>query len=298
MGRPLAMGSAGGSGATKGMPSSNTAARSTGSSQRTCAGPTTTSMLRCSRTRPVRALRAASLVAGVPADDRKAATREPAALDRLVGTYKDSDGDSWIVRRKGITSRWRPDLPRVRSLRPPFAPTVSSTATTSAISGSRRRPRARSRLSGSTSTSGRSREPSARSDLLKPLADCQDVSLGVLEPGRLGAASGRDAVLHRRARHVVLLELDAPLLELRHFGLHVLDLPVRLACLGRARIGRRVQKDFGASAFIDHAARVVLPGYEPNGLLVELPRPRDVGSGDVSANRCSSQHDGSSVRSS
>jgi len=47
------------------------------------------------------ALRAASLVAGVPADDRKAATLEPAALDRLVGTYKDSDGDSWIVRRKG-----------------------------------------------------------------------------------------------------------------------------------------------------------------------------------------------------
>jgi CubicO group peptidase (beta-lactamase class C family) len=47
------------------------------------------------------ALRAASLVAGVPADDRKAATLTPAALDRLVGTYKDSDGDNWIVRRKG-----------------------------------------------------------------------------------------------------------------------------------------------------------------------------------------------------
>jgi D-alanyl-D-alanine carboxypeptidase len=47
------------------------------------------------------ALRAASLVVGVPADDRKAATLAPAALDRLVGTYKDSDGDNWIVRRKG-----------------------------------------------------------------------------------------------------------------------------------------------------------------------------------------------------
>jgi len=47
------------------------------------------------------ALRAASLAAGIPADDRKAMTPAPAALDRYTGVYKDSDGDSWIVRRKG-----------------------------------------------------------------------------------------------------------------------------------------------------------------------------------------------------
>jgi D-alanyl-D-alanine carboxypeptidase len=47
------------------------------------------------------ALRAASLVAGIPADDRKAVPLEPPALERYIGVYKDSDGDNWIVRRKG-----------------------------------------------------------------------------------------------------------------------------------------------------------------------------------------------------
>lgn len=47
------------------------------------------------------ALRAASLVAGIPTDDRKAVTLPTATLERYAGVYKDSDGDDWIVRRQG-----------------------------------------------------------------------------------------------------------------------------------------------------------------------------------------------------
>jgi CubicO group peptidase (beta-lactamase class C family) len=47
------------------------------------------------------ALRAASLAAGIPADDRKAATRAPETLERYAGVYTDSDGDDWTVRRDG-----------------------------------------------------------------------------------------------------------------------------------------------------------------------------------------------------
>lgn len=47
------------------------------------------------------ALRAASLVFGRPADDRKAVPLTPAALEQYAGSYKDSDGDDWIVRRRG-----------------------------------------------------------------------------------------------------------------------------------------------------------------------------------------------------
>ena len=47
------------------------------------------------------ALRAASLATGIPADDRKAVTLAPAALELYTGVFKDSDGDNWVVRRKG-----------------------------------------------------------------------------------------------------------------------------------------------------------------------------------------------------
>jgi len=47
------------------------------------------------------ALRAASLAAGIPADDRRAVTRAPETLGRYAGVYKDSDGDDWTVRRNG-----------------------------------------------------------------------------------------------------------------------------------------------------------------------------------------------------
>jgi CubicO group peptidase (beta-lactamase class C family) len=47
------------------------------------------------------ALRAASIVAGIPADDRKAVTLPPAMLELYAGAYTDSDGDNWLVRRKG-----------------------------------------------------------------------------------------------------------------------------------------------------------------------------------------------------
>src|SRR5437773_4509431 len=129
------------------------------------------------------------------------------------------------------------------------------------------------------------------------LAHRENVPLGVLEPGGLRAAGGGDAVLHRHPGHVVLLEFHAPCLELRHLRLHVGDLPIRLAGPGGARVARGVQEDFGAPAFVDHAAGVFLLGPEPDRLLVELPRPRDVGGGDVGANGCGTQHDGLLSRS-
>jgi len=47
------------------------------------------------------ALRAASLTAGVPVDQRKAEARQPASLERYAGIYKDGDGEDWTVRLKG-----------------------------------------------------------------------------------------------------------------------------------------------------------------------------------------------------
>lgn len=46
------------------------------------------------------ALGAASILIGKPSMDRKAASIAPALLDRYAGTYTDSDGDDWIVRRQ------------------------------------------------------------------------------------------------------------------------------------------------------------------------------------------------------
>ncbi len=46
------------------------------------------------------ALGAASILIGKPSMDRPAAPIAPALLDRYAGTYTDSDGDDWIVRRK------------------------------------------------------------------------------------------------------------------------------------------------------------------------------------------------------
>src|SRR5262245_7469320 len=65
----------------------------------------------------------------------------------------------------------------------------------------------------------------------KALADGENVSLRILEPSRLGATSGCDAVLHHHARHVVLLEHYAPCLELVDFSFDIVDLPVHLTCL-------------------------------------------------------------------
>jgi len=48
----------------------------------------------------VLALRAGSLLIGKPFDDRKTVPVASALLDRYAGTYRDSDGDDWIVERK------------------------------------------------------------------------------------------------------------------------------------------------------------------------------------------------------
>lgn len=47
------------------------------------------------------ALRAASLLAGRPFDDLPAVALPEATLDRNAGTYRDEDGDDWVVRRSG-----------------------------------------------------------------------------------------------------------------------------------------------------------------------------------------------------
>jgi D-alanyl-D-alanine carboxypeptidase len=47
------------------------------------------------------AFRAATVLLGEPADDRKPAAASTEALDRLTGTFRDSDGDDWTVRRDG-----------------------------------------------------------------------------------------------------------------------------------------------------------------------------------------------------
>src|SRR5713226_1950871 len=93
---------------------------------------------------------------------------------------------------------------------------------------------------------------------LEALADRQSISLGVLEPGGFRAAARRDAVLHPDSGHVVFLEHHAPSLELGHFGLDVAHLPERLAGFRRPRVFRRIHEDFGAAAFVDHAAGVFL----------------------------------------
>jgi hypothetical protein len=46
-------------------------------------------------------------------------------------------------------------------------------------------------------------------ELLKPLADCQNVAFGVLEPRGHGTAPRGDAVLHRDAWQIVFLERDS-----------------------------------------------------------------------------------------
>ncbi|MGE5413705.1 MAG: serine hydrolase [Syntrophomonadaceae bacterium] len=47
------------------------------------------------------ALRAATRLAGRPWDDRAGIALAPETLDRFVGTYRDTDGDDWNVKRKG-----------------------------------------------------------------------------------------------------------------------------------------------------------------------------------------------------
>src|SRR5438445_546227 len=105
-----------------------------------------------------------------------------------------------------------------------------------------------------------------------------------------GTSAGGDAVLHPDPRHVVFLDHDAPRLQLSHLRLDVVDLPKRLAGLRCARVAGRIHEDVGAAAFVDHTAAILLPGREPEGLLVESPRALEVGSADIRTNRPGGQH--------
>ncbi len=67
-------------------------------------------------------------------------------------------------------------------------------------------------------------------------------------------------------------------------------MPVRLACLGCARVGGLVHEDLGPAALVDHAFRIFLLRRQSDSLLIEFSRPRHVGGWDVSANWCGSQH--------
>src|SRR5262245_60825008 len=108
---------------------------------------------------------------------------------------------------------------------------------------------------------------------LVALHDRHDVAVGVLEPGGLRATPGKDAVLGP----FVFLELHAAALQIGHFALDVVLLPERLARLGGAGVGSRVQEACGAvGEFVDHPAGGLAFGLEAELLLVELPRAGDV----------------------
>ena len=80
--------------------------------------------------------------------------------------------------------------------------------------------RSRARIDGASI----SEKGDIRASRSEALADGQDLSLGILEPRRLGPTAGRDAVPHRTIA-LVLLEHDAPRLELGHLSFDVVDLP-------------------------------------------------------------------------
>src|SRR5690242_21751783 len=61
----------------------------------------------------------------------------------------------------------------------------------------------------------------------EPLTDREDVPLAVLEPGRLRATPGRDAVHRLQSRHVVLFEDHALFPERGHFGDDIVHRPER-----------------------------------------------------------------------
>src|SRR5687768_16744123 len=109
------------------------------------------------------------------------------------------------------------------------------------------------------------------------LDDGEDVALAVLEPGGLRAAAGIDAVPALHPWHVVLLELHAAGLELSHLAFDIVDLPERLARLGRAGVRRWIEEASRALAeLVDHAARHLLLGLEAELALVELAGALDV----------------------
>src|SRR5262245_12252072 len=121
------------------------------------------------------------------------------------------------------------------------------------------------------------------------------VAFAVLEPGRLGAASGIDAVLTFHAGRVIVLELDSAASQLGHFSFNVVDLPEGLAGFRRARIRRRIKEAPRAiGEFVSHSAGNLLLGLQADLLLVELASAIDVFGGNVGVEREILQHADSS----
>src|SRR5688572_2662922 len=152
------------------------------------------------------------------------------------------------------------------------------------------RPRRASRCAptASTTRTGRSTSPrrAARFELGVFLYYGEDVALAVLEPRRLSAPAGEDAVLGLHVRHVVFLELHAALLQLGDFALDVLDLPERLAGLRGAGVLGRIEKARSALAeLVDHAAGDLLLGLEADLVLIEPAGAADILGGNVGVHR-------------
>src|SRR5262249_30190110 len=126
---------------------------------------------------------------------------------------------------------------------------------------------------------------------LQRLDDSHDVAFAVLEPRGLRASGRHDAALALLTGHVVVLENDAALLELRHFAFDVLDIPERLACARRSRIRRRIQEAGRILAeFIDDAAGPFLHRLEAELAFVESAGAIDVLRGNVRIHREFLQH--------
>ena len=112
--------------------------------------------------------------------------------------------------------------------------------------------------------SARGRMSNRRKGNSDTLDQRHDVSFSVLEPRSLGTAGSRDAVLVH-LRHVVLLEVHAPRLQVCDLPFDVIDLPERLARLGGAGVRRRIQEARGTVAeFVDNAPAVSCLGLIPN----------------------------------
>jgi hypothetical protein len=127
--------------------------------------------------------------------------------------------------------------------------------------------------------------------LVEPFHHREDVAFGVLEPRDLGAARGDHATGAALAGHVEVLERDASRLELGHFMLDVVDLPERLARLGRPRILGRVQEACGVvRELVRHAAGDFLARTEAERSFVEFPGTRDIPGRQVCIHRRVLQH--------
>src|SRR6267142_5732119 len=118
---------------------------------------------------------------------------------------------------------------------------------------------------------------------LKALAYGEDVAFGVFEPGGFCAAAGGYAVGRFYAGHVVVFEFYSARFQFGYFGFYVGDAPIGLAGFGGTGVGRGVEEDFGAAAFVDYASGVFFFWLEADLLFVEFSCAGEVGGGEVGA---------------